>query len=239
MTTTLNISRIDSASADAHRAIRELRRQLSPKGDVVSPQGRARTVASFGEPLTPLADRLIDSGAADKVVLAVAAIGGRPIAHFASGPLRPMLDEAIASLATRYTPTAIIWHQGESDLALATPAEDYKRDFATIAGRLRARWPDTPIFVSVATKCLPMFRDWRADNAIATAQRALVDAARGIFAGVDTDMTFAAADRSDECHMAKAGQERFAVAYAALIAQQAARAQTSSEPFKARAAPAR
>ena len=40
MTTTLNICRIDCASDDAREAIRELRRQLSPEGNVVSPQGR-------------------------------------------------------------------------------------------------------------------------------------------------------------------------------------------------------
>jgi histidinol dehydrogenase len=53
MTTILNICRIDCANDDAHGAIRELRRQLSPAGNVVSPQGRARTIAAFGEPLTP------------------------------------------------------------------------------------------------------------------------------------------------------------------------------------------
>src|SRR3954470_13543036 len=53
MTTTLNISRIDCARDDAREAIRELRRQLSPRGNIVSPQGRARTIAAFGEPLTP------------------------------------------------------------------------------------------------------------------------------------------------------------------------------------------
>jgi len=53
MATTLNISRIDCASDDAREAILELRRQLSPKGNVVSPQGRARTMEVFGEPLTP------------------------------------------------------------------------------------------------------------------------------------------------------------------------------------------
>jgi histidinol dehydrogenase len=53
MTTTLNISRIDAASEDAREAIGELRRRLSPAGDVVSPQGRDRTVAAFGEALTP------------------------------------------------------------------------------------------------------------------------------------------------------------------------------------------
>lgn len=53
MSTILNICRIDCASDDAREAIFELRRQLSPKGNVVSPQGRARTIAAFGEALTP------------------------------------------------------------------------------------------------------------------------------------------------------------------------------------------
>src|SRR4051794_14134996 len=53
MTTTLNICRIDCASDDARQAIGALRDRLSPKGNVVSPQGRARTIAAFGEPLTP------------------------------------------------------------------------------------------------------------------------------------------------------------------------------------------
>ena len=47
------IVRIDSAAADARAAIQNLRRQLGPQGDVVSPAGQARTVATFGEPLTP------------------------------------------------------------------------------------------------------------------------------------------------------------------------------------------
>ncbi len=53
MSTTLQIGRIDTASDDARGAILALRRQLSPRGDVVSPQGRARTISAFGEPLTP------------------------------------------------------------------------------------------------------------------------------------------------------------------------------------------
>src|SRR3954471_22322608 len=53
MSTMLNICRIDCANDDAREAILELRRQLSPKGNVVSPQGRIRTLAAFGEELTP------------------------------------------------------------------------------------------------------------------------------------------------------------------------------------------
>jgi histidinol dehydrogenase len=53
MSKPLQIRRINTSEDDARRAILELRRQLSPKGDVVSPQGQARTIATFGEPLTP------------------------------------------------------------------------------------------------------------------------------------------------------------------------------------------
>lgn len=174
---------------------------------------------TLGEPLTPLADRLIETGAADNAVLAVAAIGGRPIAEFARGRLAPMLAATIEALAGRYAPTAIIWHQGESDLALGTSGKDYRRDFALIAARLRAAWPKAPIFVSVATKCTPMTPGWRADNAIAQAQRELADPARGIFPGVDTDALLLDADRYDACHMGKTGQEKFATAYAGLISR--------------------
>src|SRR5207237_4230118 len=47
------IRRIDCTSDDAESAIAALRAELSPKGNVVSPEGRARTIAAFGEPLEP------------------------------------------------------------------------------------------------------------------------------------------------------------------------------------------
>jgi histidinol dehydrogenase len=50
---TLNIRRIDCSKEDARAAIAELRRELSPRGNIVSPEGRARTMAAFGEPLSP------------------------------------------------------------------------------------------------------------------------------------------------------------------------------------------
>jgi histidinol dehydrogenase len=64
--TTLGIRRIDCASDDAERAIAELRAELSPKGNVVSPEGRARTIAAFGEALEPrqVVERICDDVAA-------------------------------------------------------------------------------------------------------------------------------------------------------------------------------
>ena len=49
----MQILRIDSSSSDAARQIRELRKKLSPNGDIVSESGRQRTIDTFGEPLSP------------------------------------------------------------------------------------------------------------------------------------------------------------------------------------------
>lgn len=49
----LNIPIIDCARDDAVRLLDELRRKLSPRGEIVSETGRQRTVELFGEPLSP------------------------------------------------------------------------------------------------------------------------------------------------------------------------------------------
>ncbi|MCL2624125.1 MAG: histidinol dehydrogenase [Planctomycetaceae bacterium] len=53
MTKPLTITWIDSRGGDVDAKMAELRRKLSPRGDVVSPAGRQRTLDIFGEPLTP------------------------------------------------------------------------------------------------------------------------------------------------------------------------------------------
>ncbi len=49
----LNIQTIDCHSEDPIAALAELRRKLSPQGDIVSAAGRQRTIELFGAPLTP------------------------------------------------------------------------------------------------------------------------------------------------------------------------------------------
>jgi histidinol dehydrogenase len=49
----MGIRRIDCSRDDAHRLLADLRAELSPQGNVVSPAGTARTIAAFGEPLAP------------------------------------------------------------------------------------------------------------------------------------------------------------------------------------------
>ena len=53
MLMSMQILRIDSRSHDAAQQIQQLRRNLSPNGDVVSESGRQRTIDIFGKPLSP------------------------------------------------------------------------------------------------------------------------------------------------------------------------------------------
>lgn len=52
--TSLNILRIDSRREPVDQALAALREKLSPHGDIVSDAGRQRTLAVFGEALTPV-----------------------------------------------------------------------------------------------------------------------------------------------------------------------------------------
>ena len=47
------ITRIDAADGDLDEKLDALRRKLSPQGNIVSEAGRQRTIAVFGEPLSP------------------------------------------------------------------------------------------------------------------------------------------------------------------------------------------
>ncbi len=49
----LDIQRIDTRRDDVRSALGALREKLSPRGDIVSEAGRQRTIAVFGEPLSP------------------------------------------------------------------------------------------------------------------------------------------------------------------------------------------
>src|SRR3954452_13035961 len=60
---TVNLRRIVCAAADAADRFAQLRAQLSPQGDVVSPRGRQLTEAVFGEALPPV--RVVERVCAD------------------------------------------------------------------------------------------------------------------------------------------------------------------------------
>jgi hypothetical protein len=167
-----------------------------------------------GEFLTMLADRLVDDGVYDTVIIVPAGVGGTPISRWqAGGDLNAMLTMTLRELAGRYRVTDVVWHQGESDFANATTSEAYAAAFASLVATLAQDGVVAPVFSAVATRCGP---SWRADNPVARAQRGLAADGR-IHVAADTDALLAPEDRYDECHFSESGQRKTATAYATAI----------------------
>ena len=178
-----------------------------------------------GEYWTRTGNLLIESGAFDQVVLAVAAVGGTPIARWTpGGDLHSLLTQTVTDLkAAGLSPTHFRWVQGENDLLEDTPKNVYTQLFLAMIDAVRAGQPTLPVFPGVATFCEPFGTANRKDNPVADAQRALPDATKNIFAGVDTDRLLDLQDRRDACHFGGSGSEKAAQAWAKIISAHAPR----------------
>jgi hypothetical protein len=167
-----------------------------------------------GEAWTLLGNKLVEGQIADRVVLVPAAISGSSISLWREGgSFYPMLDGVLAALKPRYTLTHVLWHQGETDFEDGMTKSEYIDSFVSMVALLRKTGVKAPIYVSITTRCDPVNPIWRADNPIAEAQKALVDPSKKILAGVDTDLLVGSFDRTDDCHFAQSGQEKFAEAW--------------------------
>ena len=104
----------------------------------------------------------------------------------------------------------LLIQQGVADQVILAPTG--------IADALRQQGMDAPIYVSQTSQCW-MDANWRADNPVTQAQRALISPERKIFAGVNSDALLGELDRFDNCHFAGTGQEKFARAWLNLLAR--------------------
>lgn len=177
-----------------------------------------------GESWTPLADRLIEAGLFDRVVIVTTGIGGTRIARWQEGgDLNAMMLGVVADLQRRYRVTHFLWHQGERDLTLKTSSADYAASFRSLVASLRTAKVDAPIFISAGSRC-GQPGDWKDEDAITTAQRGLVDPAKGLFAGPETNLLVPPENRYDRCHFAGIGQRTFADAWVRILTDYARRA---------------
>ncbi|WP_447761805.1 sialate O-acetylesterase [Sphingopyxis panaciterrae] len=177
-----------------------------------------------GDSWTPLADRLIESRLYDRVVIVTTGIGGTKIARWQDGgDLNHMLLGVVKQVSGRYHITHFLWHQGERDLALKTSGADYAASFTSLVASLRGAKVDAPVFISVGSRC-GQPGDWKDEDAITTAQRGLVDPAKGIFLGPETNLLVPPEDRYDRCHFDGPGQRAFAGAWLRILTDYARRA---------------
>lgn len=173
----------------------------------------------WGEAWTPLANKLIASGAYDQVVLVPAAIGGSSAELWTrGGRLHPVLAEAIAEArASHYTFTHVLWHQGETDYFAQTSSAKYRSELADIFDSMREGGVDAPIFIAVATRCNAIAPQWTRDNQIAHVQRTYRESDPSVHLGVDSDMLLSGTDRFDNCHLGPDGVEKIVASWTRIL----------------------
>lgn len=172
-----------------------------------------------GEFITLLADQLIASGTYKSVMIIASAISGSQISRWQKGgDLNQMMLSTVIGSKSRYRITDIVWHQGEGDFLLDTPASDYVAAFSSMRKSLLDIGVNAPIFISVSTYC-GADKKWTSGNSIAKAQGTLIDSKARILLGANTDALLGATDRrkNDQCHLSESGQRKTATAYATAI----------------------
>ncbi|MDH7794672.1 MULTISPECIES: sialate O-acetylesterase [unclassified Beijerinckia] len=177
------------------------------------------TSGDRGESWTILANKLIEAGAYDTVVIVPLAIGGTKVARWSpGGDLFTMLMQQLDRLTPTYFPTHIVWVQGEDDRSQGTDTATYRQHFLGLVDSIRGKGVGAPIFVTRATFCEPDI-PWVRENPVGIALDQMPDPSKGIYAGVDTDRLISAEDRMDGCHFGGRGVAIFTDAMKDLIIQ--------------------
>jgi len=164
----------------------------------------------FGSVWIRLADKLIEKGIYENVIISAAAVGGSSVKSWAMGGQNfPLLFKSLADLKSKgIKPTHFLWHQGETDGAKGTSKEDYKAYFGNMYNSLKKNGFKGSAFIAIASRCnsLP-FKE------IQDAQKELAKENKDIELGPNTDLIYGKLDRYDNCHFSATGLEKHANAW--------------------------
>ena len=144
----------------------------------------------------------------DHVVLAPFTVGGTSITRW-TGDLAEPLVQALRTLQAKYAVSHVLWQQGESDIAM--PAALYAEHLREVIRASRQAVPSASFYVAIASRC----GRTPPENGVRAAQMAVIDPARRVFRGPDTDVID---ERYDRCHFSDAGRLRAADLWARTIA---------------------
>jgi hypothetical protein len=159
--------------------------------------------------LTRLGDRLVSSGAYQRVLLVPVSYGGTYIAEWTpGGRMYPRLYRALKMLhRAKLNLTHVLWQQGEAEANQPCSEIDgqlWIKSFGTVVNDIRTHNVTAPIYVALATICRGSFSE-----TIRKAQQSVVRPGNGIFPGPDLD-TIGLDQRWDGCHFSIQGMDRAA-----------------------------
>jgi len=164
-----------------------------------------------------LADAAVEKGLFDSALIVPLAVQGSSVLSWARyGDLRPVLERTLGDLQRDgIAVNLVLYHQGEADCLVGLDGERYALALDNVLGDLRRMGVNAPIIISQASRHKALDCPDAGPGAcsricpdIRQAQAAVVDPARGVYAGPDTDT--AVPERFDGYHMTDAGRRRFA-----------------------------
>jgi hypothetical protein len=160
-----------------------------------------------GSVWTRLGDLLVSRKQYDQVLIVPIAVGGSALRRWPpGGDLHSRVVDAKLRLdAAGIRITHVLWHQGERDAELDTPADEYSARFGAFVSGLRELGIDAPVYAAIASACNGPGRE-----SIRAAQRALPERFPGVHAGPDTDTLDRFEYRYDGCHFSDAGLDAHA-----------------------------
>lgn len=159
---------------------------------------------ALGSPWVNLADKIVDSGLADDVVLMSAGVGSSTLKQWMpGGRLNGMLRNRLETAKSAgLTVTDFLWHQGEADNG--TDPRAYLAGLSQIIRTTKEYFPESRFFVARVSRCGVL----QSSPGLLEAQRE-VTKQPGVFLGPNTDL-IGLNDRYDDCHMSGRGLEAHA-----------------------------
>lgn len=171
--------------------------------------------SAFGNVFGRVADKLINGGVYQRVILIPASIGATTINQWVNNAslYQRLIVAGRRASAVGLPITAYLWMQGENDNYSGTSQAAYSADLSTLIGMVRAAGFTTPWLVGQCT-----YLSGTTSAAVRAAQAAAVNGT-DIFAGADTDtVTGTAVNRQpDNTHLTGAGADACATLWKTAI----------------------
>ena len=173
----------------------------------------------YGSVWGRLADKLVENGLYENVIIKSIGVGGTPIICWTTdgtgigykerlfGNYHSRIIEAHIELESMGFPIShIFWHQGETDTVNGTKTSEYKEHFMNMLNNMRKQGIKAPVFVAIASRYGNL-----TSNEVTCAQQELIKENEDILEGPNTDTIDSIEDRtSDGQRFSETGLEKHA-----------------------------